>query len=86
MEKIKKIGKAGLTDREPLAYENIEQSCKNAGLFIVPVGEMECFDKTICKEKKEWVYHVLENYNLVSESKLEDARDFVCEVSEFYNK
>ena len=44
---------------------------------------MECFDNTINKEKKEWVYHVLENYGLASESRLEGARQFVQLVCDF---
>lgn len=80
---IKKIGKAGFTGDEPAAYENVETICKSVGLFVIPVGEMECFDKTINKEKKDWVYQVLENYNLANEQKLEAARKFVQEVVDY---
>ena len=80
---IKKIGKAGFTDNEPAAYEKVEAACKSAGLFVVPVGEMECFDKTVNKEKKDWVYHVLENYDLATEAKLEEARKFVHEIVDY---
>ena len=79
-EQIKKIGKAGFTGDEPAAYERVETICKSAGLFIVPVGEMEGFIKTINKEKKDWVYEVLENYDLASDPKLEEARKFVQSV------
>jgi len=82
-EQIKKIGTAGFTGSEPTAYEKVEAVCKATGLFIVPVGEMECFDKTVNKEKKDWVYHVLEHYNLATESKLDGARKFVQEVVDF---
>lgn len=85
-QQIKKIGKAGFTGNEPSAYEKVEALCKSAGLYIVPVGEMECFDKTINKEKKDWVYHVLENYDLRCESKLEEVRKFVEEVVRFGRK
>jgi len=77
---LKKIGKSGFTGSAPAAYEQVETVCKAAGLFIVPVGEMECFDKTINKEKKDWVFHVLENYNLANDSRLKDARKFIQEV------
>lgn len=77
---IKKTGKAIFTDSEPAAYERVEEVCKSAGLFVVPVGEMECFVKTINKEKKDWVYYVLEHYNLATEQKLDDARKFVMSV------
>lgn len=82
-QQIKKVGKAGFTGNEPAAYEKVEKVCKSVGLYVVPVGEMECFDKTINKEKKDWVYHVLENYDLRTESKLEIARQFVQEVIDF---
>lgn len=82
-KQIKKIGKAGFTGDSPAAYEKVERMCKKAGLFIVPVGEMECFDKTINKEKKEWVYHVLENYDLATEPKLDEARKFVQAIVDY---
>ncbi len=82
-QQIKKIGKAGFTGNEPAAYDEVEEICKSVGLYVVPVGEMECFDKTINKEKKDWVYHVLENCDLRNEPKLEAARKFVQEVVGF---
>lgn len=80
---IKKIGKAGFMGDEPEAYEKVETLCKSKGLFVVPVGEMECFDKTVNKEKKEWVYHVLENYDLANEPKLENVRKFLQLICDF---
>lgn len=82
-DQIKKIGKSGFTGNEPAAYEKVEATCKSVGLFVVPVGEMECFDKTVNKEKKDWVYHVLENYDLATEPKLEEARKFVQAIVEY---
>lgn len=80
---IKNIGKHGFDGNESAAYEKVEYVCKDIGLFIVPVGEMECFDKTPNKKKKEWVYYVLENYNLANEPKLNKARDFIQEILNF---
>lgn len=80
---IKKVGKSGLGGDAPAAYEKVEIACKSAGLFVVPVGEMECFDKTINKEKKDWVYYVLENYNLATEPKLAAVREFVQETIDY---
>lgn len=82
-EQIKKIGKAGFTGNEPAAYEKVEGICKSIGLFVVPVGEMEGFVKTINKEKKEWVYEVVEKYDLATDPKLEDARRFIAEIVEY---
>lgn len=82
-DQIKKVGKAGFTGNEPAAYEKVEAACKSAGLFVVPVGEMECFDKTVNREKKDWVYYVLENYDLATEEKLEEARKFVQVIVDY---
>ena len=80
---IKSIGKHGFEDNAPVAYENVEQVCRAVGLFVVPVGEIESFDKTVNKSKKDWVYHVLENYNLASEPKLQTMREFVQCIANF---
>ena len=80
---IKKVGKVGFDGDAPAAYEKVESICREAGLFVVPVGEMECFDKTINREKKEWVYYVLENYDLATEPKLEEARRFIQEIVDY---
>jgi len=82
-EYIKKNGKHGIFGNEFIAYEKVETLCKSAGLFVVPFGEMECFDKTTNKEKKEWVYNVLEKYNLAIEPKFEAARKFIKEIIDF---
>lgn len=67
----------------PVAYEIVEEVCRGVGLFVVPVGEIESFDKTVNKSKKGWVYHVLENYNLAVEPKLQTVREFVQYIVEF---
>ena len=82
-ENIKKIGKAGFSGNEPAAYEKIENKCKKMGLFIIPVGEIECFVKTVNKEKKDWVYFILENFDLANDIKLDEARKFVKEIVDY---
>ena len=79
-DQVKTIGKTGFTGNAPAAYEEVEAVCRSAGLFVIPVGEMECFDKTVNKQKKDWVYYVLEHYDLGVEPKLEAARQFVQSV------
>ena len=44
---------------------------------------MHGFDKTVNKEKKDWVYHVLTTYDLAVEPKLTEARTFVQAVVDF---
>lgn len=77
---IKTIGKAGFSRDAFASYEKVESICKKAGLFIVPCGEMEDFDKSVGKDKKDWVYYVLENYDLAQEPKMNGARSFIQEV------
>ena len=82
-KRLKTIGKRGFEDDAPAAYEKVEQVCRDAGLFVVPVGEIESFDKIVNKEKGDWVYSVLEDYILATEPKLHDAREFVQGVIDF---
>ena len=80
---IKSIGKQGFDDNAPAAYEIVEQVCRGVGLFVVPVGEIESFEKTVNKSKKDWVYYVIENYDLAVEPKLQTAREFVQCIVDF---
>lgn len=80
---IKSIGKHGFEDNAPAAYKIVEQVCRGVGLFVVPVGEIESFDKTVNKSKKDWVYYVLENYNLAAEPKLQTVHEFVQCIVDF---
>ena len=82
-EMLKDSGKHVLTGEAPVAFENIDKICRNTGLYIVPFGEMESFDKTTNKKKKDWVYSVLEKYVLAIEKKLNDAKDFIQGVLDF---
>lgn len=74
---LKRKGKHSFDGNEYVAYEKVESLCNSAGLFIVPEGEMECFDKSVVKNKKEWVYKVLESGDLANQPALEKARRFV---------
>lgn len=80
---IKRTGKGSFDGASYTSYEKVETLCKRAGLFIIPVGEMECFDKSINKSKKDWVYHVLESSNLATKSELFEARQFITSVINF---
>ena len=74
---IKKNGSAVFTGEAPAAYCDVNCAFRSVGLFIVPVGDIESFDKTINKDKKDWVYAVLERGNLNSEGSLDMARKFM---------
>ena len=80
---IKKNGSTILNGEAPAAFQRLDSKFRSVGLFIVPIGEMECFDKTINKDKKDWVYEILERGNLDSEEELEAARKFTKAILEY---
>ena len=80
---LKRTGKSILDGAASGKYSLVENACRAAGLFIVPVGELECFDKSINKDKKDWIYSVLERNDLAADSSLQDARDFVQSIIDF---
>lgn len=80
---IKKNGSTIFTGEAPAAYYNVDIAFRSVGLFIVPVGEIESFDKTFNMNKKNWVYAVLERGNLSIEDNLETARKFVNAIVEY---
>jgi hypothetical protein len=82
-EEIKCNGKFILGGNAYPEYEAVENVCKRCGLYVVPCGEIECFDKTINKQKREWVYVVLERGGLDYEPHLEEARKFVQSIIDF---
>lgn len=83
---VKKNGSSVLTGEAPAAFCTINNFFHAAGLFIVPVGDIESFDKTVNKDKKDWVYAILERGNLKGEIKLETARNFVKSIADFKRK
>ncbi|MDR1329148.1 MAG: ATP-binding protein [Oscillospiraceae bacterium] len=80
---IKKNGYSVFEGEAPSAYNAVNDIFNAAGLFIVPVGEIESFDKTIFKDKKEWVYAILERGELSNEANLETARTFVKSIVKY---
>lgn len=80
---IKKNGSSVFTGEAPAAFCDVDSIFRSVGLFIVPVGDIESFDKTVNKDKKDWVYAILGRGNLDSEGNLETARKFVKAVVDF---
>jgi hypothetical protein len=75
---VKEAGKAAFAPGQPTQQFNaIESACAAAGLWIVPVGEVEGFCKSIGGHGPQWVQQVLETIDLGSASELQEAREFV---------
>ena len=80
-ETVKSAGQQALPPGEATRHFRILQSlCKSIGLWIVPVGEMEGFCKSIGGHGPGWVQEVTEEYDLATAPELEDARNFVREI------
>ena len=77
---LKHAGKAGLPAGEAArAFADLNENLRKIGIFIVPVGELESFDKTTGNHGPKWVNSVLEK-NLATDGELKDARAFIDEL------
>ena len=61
-------------------FQELKDLCNQIGLWIVPVGELEGFCRSIGGHGPRWVQQVIEERDLATDSELEGARDFVREV------
>jgi len=60
-----------------VAFESMNKILVNAGIYIVPVGEMECFVKSIGGHGPEWVDRVLESYPDLADPVYNELRSFI---------
>lgn len=63
-------------------FQKLQELCSQIGLWIVPVGELEGFCKSIGGHGPRWVQQVIEERNLATDSELEPARKFVKQLWE----
>nr|WP_315167349.1 AAA family ATPase [uncultured Flavobacterium sp.] len=76
----KQVGKAYIpSGNATQAFEKIQIKFKEKGFYILEVGELECFDKSIGNHGPKWVNDVL-NKDLKNDAELEIARRFVNEI------
>lgn len=62
------------------AFKRLNQICKENRIFIVPVGELECFVKDVGKHAPEWVNTVLEKYPNLDDDVYSDVREFIAQL------
>ena len=80
-EAVKQAGKAAIPQGQAsLMFEQLTDSCKQFGLWIVPVGELEGFCRYVGGHGPGWVSRVLENYDLANAPELDDARVFMRDI------
>ena len=78
--KVKETGKNFFTGNAYNSLVYLIERCKQRGLFIVPVGELECFYKPDSNHGTKWVNFVLENVDLPTDGELQAARVFVKDI------
>lgn len=61
------------------AYNELNKELKGIGIFIVEVGELESFVRSVGGHATDWVFSVLQK-DLVNDQELSEARDFVKEI------
>ena len=78
---VKKAGETAIpAGQATQQFGKLKEYCKQVGLWIVPVGELEGFCKSVGGHGPGWVQQVLEERDLSADSDLQRARDFVSEV------
>lgn len=78
---LKSAGESAIPSGQPTQeFQELKRICKDSNLWIVPVGELEGFCKSIGSHGPGWVQHVLENRDLAIDTELDTARRFVREI------
>ena len=80
-EAVKTAGEQALPPGEATRqFRELRSQCSRIGLWIVPVGEIEGFCKSIGGHGPRWVQEVIEQHDLSSSSEIEGARNFIREI------
>ena len=78
---IKRAGNAALPPGQAAQrFDRIQTLCAQAGLWIVPVGELEGFCRPIGRKGPAWVQQVVAGRDLATDPEL-DTRPKVCEAT-----
>ena len=78
---VKEAGEAAIpAEQATQQFQRLEYLCKQVGLWIVPVGELEGFCKSVGGHGPRWVQRVIAERDLSSDSNLQRAREFVREI------
>ena len=80
-ERIKNAGQAALPPGDTTQrFQQIQQLCKQAGLWIVAEGQLEGFCRSVGDHGPRWAQKVIEQKNLATDHELEHAREFVKQI------
>jgi energy-coupling factor transporter ATP-binding protein EcfA2 len=80
-EAVKKAGNSAIPAGDATQhYHELKSLCEAAGLWLVPVGELEGFCRSQGGHGPRWVQSVLEKYDPATSCELFEAREFVRRV------
>jgi len=78
---IKQGGRSALPNGEPtIQYDKLAKKCANFGLWIVPVGEVEGFCRSVGLHGPGFVERVLDTKDIASDPELHEAREFIRSI------
>ena len=78
---MKKAGVVALPAGDATSsFRRIDALLKEKGVFIVPVGELECFIKEVGGHGPEWVNNVLEKYPELDNDIYKTITDFIKSI------
>ena len=78
---IKQAGTHAIpADQATHQFNKLDSLCRAVGLWIVPVGEVEGFCRTIGGHGPKWVQKVLEERDVEKDTELQAARDFLSKL------
>lgn len=69
--------------RVATAYNDLESTLHSWGVYIVPIGELESFDRSCGKKGAEWVAHILATESNLQGEKWDGAKTFVKQVTAY---
>lgn len=75
---LKKFGKNAIpAGNATNSFEIIDSVFRSHNIYLVPVGELECFVKSVGNHGPEWVNNVLEQYQDLDDPVYEEIRKFI---------
>ena len=78
---MKGSGRSALSHGEPIKhFDRLCEKCSDHRLWIVPVGELEGFCRSVGSHGPGFVERVLEERDLAVDSELQEAREFVGRI------
>ncbi len=78
---MKLSGRSGLPTGETIShFDSLSNLCSDQGLWIVPVGEIEGFCRSVGGHGPRFVERVLEDRSLETNPELQEAREFIRKI------